>query len=96
MFSTSSGRNNGKGQPYSTIRDYSDSESDVDDGEDDFIQREIRQQRVRFVTCIGTEECCVVPLVCLLSVASLSEYESVAFILHSLYCLLIKPLAHIN
>lgn len=56
MFSTSSGRNNGNGQPYSTIRDYSDSESDVDDGEDDFIQREIRQQRVRFRTCIWTEE----------------------------------------
>ncbi|KAL7477747.1 hypothetical protein ACHAW6_003537 [Cyclotella cf. meneghiniana] len=46
MFSTSSGRNNGNGQPYSTIRDYSDSESDVDDVEDDFIQREIRQQRL--------------------------------------------------
>lgn len=39
-----SNRNNGKGPPYSSIRDYSD--SDTDDGQDDFIQAEIRQQRV--------------------------------------------------
>ena len=46
MFSNSSKRNNGKGPPYSTVRDYSDSDSD--DGQDDFIQAEIRQQRVSF------------------------------------------------
>ncbi|KAL3788720.1 hypothetical protein ACHAWO_002716 [Cyclotella atomus] len=40
MFSSNG---NNKGPPYSSIGDYSDSDSD--DGQDDFIQAEIRQQR---------------------------------------------------
>jgi len=58
MFSASSNRNNGKGPPYSSIHDYSDSDSD--DGQDDFIQAEIRQQRVSLsLFCLRGYRVCI-------------------------------------
>eukprot|EP00956_Cyclotella_meneghiniana_P029490 scaffold71447_cov33-Cyclotella_meneghiniana.AAC.2 len=46
MFSNNNRPSNTqKGPPYSTISTYSDSDDSDDDGQDDFIQAEIRQQR---------------------------------------------------
>ena len=45
MFNSNHSGNN---QRYNQVPPYSDSDSDDSRGEDDFIQREIRNQQVRF------------------------------------------------